>query len=60
MAAKGLTNREIGQMLYLSHCTISSHLYRTFPKLGITSRAELRLALASIHRCWGDGGVVVG
>ena len=45
MAAKGLTNREIGQMLYLSHRTISSHLYRTFPKLGITSRAELRLAL---------------
>ena len=42
LAAKGLTNREIGQMLYLSHRTISSHLYRTFPKLGISSRAELR------------------
>jgi DNA-binding NarL/FixJ family response regulator len=40
--AKGLSNREIGQMLYLSHRTISSHLYRAFPKLGITSRAELR------------------
>jgi DNA-binding transcriptional ArsR family regulator len=26
LAAKGLTNREIGQMLYLSHRTISSHL----------------------------------
>ena len=44
MAATGLTNREIGQMLYLSHRTISSHLYRTFPKLGVTSRAELRIA----------------
>jgi DNA-binding NarL/FixJ family response regulator len=42
LAATGLTNREIGQMLYLSPRTISSHLYRTFPKLGITSRAELR------------------
>ena len=42
LAAQGLTNREIGQMLYLSHRTISSHLYRTFPKLGISSRAELR------------------
>ena len=42
MAARGLTNREIGQLLYLSHRTISSHLYRIFPKLGITSRAELR------------------
>jgi DNA-binding NarL/FixJ family response regulator len=42
MAARGLTNREIGQMLYLSPRTISSHLYRTFPKLGITSRAQLQ------------------
>ncbi|MEV6495517.1 helix-turn-helix transcriptional regulator, partial [Actinoplanes sp. NPDC051633] len=42
MAAAGLTNREIGQRLYLSHRTISSHLHRIFPKLGVTSRAELR------------------
>jgi DNA-binding CsgD family transcriptional regulator len=42
LAAKGLTNREIGQMLYLSPRTISSHLYRTFPKVDIASRAELR------------------
>ena len=45
MAADGLTNREIGQKLYLSHRTISSHLYRVFPKLGITSRGELRHVL---------------
>ena len=45
MAAEGLSNREIGQRLYLSHRTISSHLYRAFPKLGITSRAELRHVL---------------
>ena len=45
MAAEGLSNREIGQKLYLSHRTISSHLYRVFPKLGITSRTELRHAL---------------
>ena len=45
MAAEGLSNREIGQRLYLSHRTISSHLYRIFPKLGITSRAELRHVL---------------
>jgi DNA-binding CsgD family transcriptional regulator len=42
MAADGLTNREIGERLYLSHRTVSSHLHRVFPKLGITSRAELR------------------
>jgi len=41
MAAAGLTNREIGEKLYLSHRTIGSHLYRIFPKLDITSRAQL-------------------
>jgi DNA-binding CsgD family transcriptional regulator len=46
LAAEGLSNREIGQRLYLSHRTISTHLYRVFPKLGITSRAELSAALA--------------
>jgi DNA-binding CsgD family transcriptional regulator len=46
LAATGLSNREIGQRLYLSHRTISTHLYRVFPKLGITSRAELSAALA--------------
>jgi DNA-binding CsgD family transcriptional regulator len=47
MAADGLTNREIGQKLYLSHRTVSSHLYRIFPKLGVTSRSELSAALSS-------------
>ena len=46
LAAQGLSNREIGQQLYLSHRTIGSHLYRIFPKLGIGSRAQLGSALA--------------
>ncbi len=46
MAAEGLSNREIGRKLYLSHRTVGSHLYRTFPKLGITSRVQLTSALA--------------
>lgn len=46
MAAAGLSNREIGEKLYLSHRTVGSHLYRIFPKLGITSRGELPRALA--------------
>jgi len=41
MAATGMTNREIGQQLYLSPRTVGSHLYRLFPKLGITSRSQL-------------------
>ena len=45
MAADGLTNREIGERLYLSHRTVSSHLHRIFPKLSISSRLELRDAL---------------
>ena len=45
LAAAGLTNREIGERLYLSHRTIGSHLYRIFPKLGVTSRSELRDAV---------------
>jgi ATP/maltotriose-dependent transcriptional regulator MalT len=45
LAARGLSNREIGERLFLSHRTIGSHLYRIFPKLEITSRAQLRDAL---------------
>ena len=46
LAATGLTNRQIGQRLYVSHRTVSAHLYRVFPQLGITARAGLRDALA--------------
>jgi DNA-binding CsgD family transcriptional regulator len=45
LAAQGLTNREIGERLFLSHRTVSSHLHALFPKLGITSRAQLAHAL---------------
>jgi DNA-binding CsgD family transcriptional regulator len=46
LAAAGLSNREIGQQLYLSPRTVGSHLYRIFPKLGITSRAQLSSRIA--------------
>jgi DNA-binding CsgD family transcriptional regulator len=45
LAAQGLTNRDIGQRLFLSHRTVSSHLYRIFPKLGVTARSQLAEAL---------------
>ena len=35
LASDGLTNREIGDRLFLSPRTVSSHLYRSFPKLGV-------------------------
>lgn len=42
MAASGMTNPEIAAALYLSPRTVSTHLYNAFPKLGVTSRAQLR------------------
>jgi DNA-binding NarL/FixJ family response regulator len=42
LAAQGLSNREIGERMFLSHRTVGSHLYRIFPKLEITSRGQLR------------------
>jgi DNA-binding CsgD family transcriptional regulator len=46
MAAAGDTNRTIGEQLYLSPRTVQSHLYRIFPKLGITARSQLRDVMA--------------
>jgi DNA-binding NarL/FixJ family response regulator len=48
MAVSGLTNKQIGERLYLSPRTIGAHLYQVFPKLGVTSRAALRDALATL------------
>ena len=48
LAASGLSNKQIGQRLFLSHRTVAAHLYRAFPKLGVTSRAGLRDALDSL------------
>ena len=45
LAATGLTNKEIAAQLFLSPRTVSTHLSRVFPKLGITSRGALRDAL---------------
>jgi DNA-binding CsgD family transcriptional regulator len=40
-----MSNRQISECLFLSLRTVGTHLYRAFPKLGITSRAALRDAL---------------
>jgi DNA-binding CsgD family transcriptional regulator len=45
LAASGLSNPEIARQLEVSPRTIGSHLYRIFPKLGITSRSQLATAL---------------
>lgn len=56
LAAEGLSNREIAERLYLSHRTVAAHLYRAFPKLGITSRSEL----APLLKPPGEDGPAVG
>ncbi|GAA4943242.1 hypothetical protein GCM10023238_06420 [Streptomyces heliomycini] len=41
LAARGLSNRDIAAQLFLSPRTVGYHLYKAFPKLGVTARTEL-------------------
>ncbi|MFF4490725.1 BREX system ATP-binding domain-containing protein [Streptomyces sp. NPDC001544] len=57
LVATGLTNKEVAAELRLSPRTVGAHLYRIFPKLGITSRAALARALPG---GWAGSGVRPG
>jgi DNA-binding CsgD family transcriptional regulator len=48
LAARGLSNREIGELLFLSPRTIGSYLYRIFPKLGVSGRGQLAARLEAV------------
>jgi DNA-binding CsgD family transcriptional regulator len=48
LASDGLTDREIGDRLFLSPRTVGSHLYRSYPKLGVASRHQLRDVIARV------------
>ena len=50
MAGAGKTNPEIGAELFISSRTVEWHLRKVYPKLGISSRRQLREALADAAR----------
>jgi DNA-binding NarL/FixJ family response regulator len=41
LVARGLRNREVGALLFMSEATVEAHLTRMYRKLGIRSRSEL-------------------
>jgi DNA-binding NarL/FixJ family response regulator len=50
MAAGGLTNRQIAQVLFVTTRTVELHLTHTYQKLDIDSREQLPALLAATPR----------
>jgi DNA-binding NarL/FixJ family response regulator len=47
LVCQGLTNREVGKLVGTSEQVIKNHLRSTFDKLGVWSRLELAMYIAS-------------
>ena len=50
LAQQGLSNREIGARLFLSHRTVEWHLGNVFAKVGVSTRRQLRDAKLDPYR----------
>ncbi len=48
LAAQGLSNRDIAAQLFLSARTVGHHLYKAYPKLGVSSRTDLAGVLPAL------------
>ena len=55
LASRGLTNGEIADRLFLSPRTVASHLHRSYPKLGIAGRHQLRDLIEQAGTSRGNG-----
>jgi DNA-binding NarL/FixJ family response regulator len=54
---QGLTNREIGKLMCTTEQVVKNHLRSTFDKLGVWSRLELAMYVASHGgSSWLEGG----
>lgn len=50
LIAEGMTNKQIGETLGLSHKTVKNHLSSVFQKLQVTRRAQLAAIVATARR----------
>jgi DNA-binding NarL/FixJ family response regulator len=46
LVTAGLTNRAIGEQLFISEATVARHIANIFGKLGLTSRAQVAVWVA--------------
>jgi DNA-binding NarL/FixJ family response regulator len=54
LVGRGLTNKEIGQRVYISDRTVQAHLSNIFSKLGVNSRTEA--VMYAVRRGWISAG----
>ena len=54
LVGNGLTNKDIGQQLYISDRTVQAHLSNIFSKLGVGSRTEA--VMYAVRRGWISAG----
>ena len=55
LVAEGLTNREVGERMFLSRHTVDYHLRHVYQKLNINSRVQLTRLIIEQSRDEGDG-----